>query len=177
MNSLRVTGANQGRLRDERGAALLIAVVLLLLMSALGITALQHAQDEASASGRSRRKDATLYAGEAGLAQVQATLLAGYGAPGGVSSFTINEPALVNDGFGNPISVRSGRPENPVPESIGTSSAGTGETPDGFQIGAGAGHAFSAVRADIVATDADNGTVHLQAQYRLYEGSGGGHYQ
>ncbi len=177
MNARRVTHSIRGRMRDERGAALLIAVVLLLLMSALGITALQHAQDEASASGRSRRKDATLYAAEAGLAQVQATLLAGYSAPGGVSSFTIDDPALVADSFGNPIRVRSGRPETAAAASIGTSGAATGETPDGFQIGAGAGHAFSAVRADIVATDAGNGTVHLQAQYRLYEGSGGGHYQ
>ena len=84
---------------------------------------------------------------------------------------------MVNDGYGNPIAVRSGRPESAVPQAIGNSGTGTGETPDGFQIGAGAGHAFSAVRADIVATDTGNGTVHLQAQYRLYEGGGGGHYQ
>lgn len=170
----RCSGEHRG-LRDESGAALLIAVVLLLLMSALGITALQHAQDEASASGRARRKDATLYAGEAGLAMVQSNLLANYNGAT-MPSFTIDEPAMVNDGFGNPIAVRSGRPENAAPESIGGTGTGIAEVPDGYQIGAGTGHGFSAVRADIVATDAGNGTVHLQAQYRLYEGSGGGSY-
>ncbi len=169
MNAHRVTAANHGRLRDERGAALLISVVLLLLMSALGITALQHAQDEASASGRSRRKDATLYAAEAGLAQAQSIMLAGTSAPGGIAPFTINAPALVSDGHGNPIAVRSGRPTNPVPESIDGNGSGLGETPDGYQLGAGA-PVFHAVRADIVATDSGNGTVHLQAQYRLYGG-------
>jgi Tfp pilus assembly protein PilX len=164
-------------LRDERGAALLIAIVLLLLMSALGITALQHAQDEASASGRSRRKDATLYAGEAGLAMVQSNLLSNYNGAT-MPSFTINEPAIVNDAYGNPIAVRSGRPENAVPEAIGGTGVGIAEAPDGFLINLGnqSAQAFSAVRADIVATDAGNGTVHLQAQYRLHEGGGGGSY-
>lgn len=183
MNSCRVTrsgspswGAESG-LRDERGAALLIAVVLLLLMSALGITALQHAQDEASASGRSRRKDATLYAGEAGLAMVQSSLLSNYNGAT-MPAFTIDEPALVNDGYGNPIAVRSGRPENAVAESIGGTGSGVAEAPDGFLINLGSqsAQAFSAVRADIVATDTGNGTVHLQAQYRLHEGGGGGSY-
>jgi Tfp pilus assembly protein PilX len=176
MDALGVTRPRVGLIRDESGAALLIAVVLLLLMSALGITALQHAQDEASASGRSRRKDATLYAGEAGLAMVQSNLLSRYNATA-TSAFTIDEPALVNDGYGNPIAVRSGRPENSVPEPIGA-GANVAEAPDGFLINMGnqSAQSFSAVRADIVATDAGNGTVHLQAQYRLHEGGGGGSY-
>ena len=33
---------------------------------------------------------------------------------------------------------------------------------------------FRPVRADIVATDTNDGMVHLQAQYRIHEGSGGG---
>ncbi len=178
MNTLRVTRTASETLRDERGAALLVAVVLLLLMSALGITALQHAQDEASASGSSRRKDATLYAGEAGLALVQANLLANYNG-GTTPAFTIDDPGLVNDGFGNPIAVRSGRPENAVAEAIGGGSGATAEAPDGFMLNLGSGNAqsFAAVRADIVATNAGNGTVHLQAQYRLHEGGGGGQYQ
>lgn len=178
MNTSRVTDTRMAPLRDERGAALLVAVVLLLLMSALGIAALQHAQDEASASGSSRRKDATLYAGEAGLSMVQASLLANYNG-GTMPAFTIDEPALVNDGFGNPIAVRSGRPENAAAEAIGGSTGGAVEAPDGYMINLGSGNAqsFGAVRADIVATDAGSGMVHLQAQYRLHEGGGGGQYQ
>ena len=177
MNAPRVTHPFVSRARDERGAALLVAVVLLLLMSALGITALQHAQDEASASGRSRRKDATLYAGEAGLAMVQANLLNQYNGAT-MPSFTINEPAMVQDQHGNPIAVRSGRPENSAPEPIGGTGSGVAEAPDGFLINLGSqsAQAFTAVRADIVATDSGNGTVHLQAQYRFHEGGGGGSY-
>lgn len=177
MNALRVTRTGSTGLRDEQGAALLVAVVLLLLMSALGITALQHAQDEASASGRARRKDATLYAGEAGLAMVQSSLLANYNGSS-MPAFTIDEPALVNDGYGHPIAVRSGRPENAAAESIGGATSGAAEAPDGYMINLGnqSAQSFTAVRADIVATDAGNGTVHLQAQYRLHEGGGGGHY-
>ena len=175
MNTLRVTRTLPERLRDERGAALLVAVVLLLLMSALGITALQHAQDEASAGGNSRRKDAVLYAAEAGLSMVQTSLLANFNG-GTIPSFTIDEPALVNDGFGNPIAVRSGRPENAAAEAV-ASNGGAVEPPDGFMINGSGAPSFYAVRADIVATDANSGTVHLQAQFRTLGDSGGGRYQ
>ena len=171
MNAGRVT------LRDERGAALLIAIVLLLLMSALGISALQHAQDEASASGRARRKDATLYAAEAGLSLVQSRLLANWGAAT-PTSFTIDEASLVTDGYGNAIAVRSGRPDNAVAESVDIGGSGNSEPPDGFMVNLGnqGAQSFRPVRADIVATDTNDGMVHLQAQYRIHEGSGGGSY-
>ncbi|MGH9888613.1 MAG: hypothetical protein ACREBE_23980 [bacterium] len=179
MNPRRVTQYGSERLRDERGMALLIAVVLLLLMSALGITALQHAQTEASASGRSRRKDATLYAGEAGLSLVQERLLSNWGGAT-MASFTIDEDALVTDGFGNAIAVRTGRPENSAAESVCGGGSGTGraEASDGFMLNIGnqGAQSFSACRADVVATDTDEGMVHLQAQYRLHEGAGGGSY-
>jgi Tfp pilus assembly protein PilX len=177
MNPRRVTRSGSERLRDERGMALLIAVVLLLLMSALGITALQHAQTEASASGRSRRKDATLYAGEAGLSMVQQRLLSNWGGAT-MSPFTIDEDSLVTDGFGNPIAVRTGRPENAAAESIGGAGTGRAEAADGFMLNLGnqGAQSFSAIRADVVATDTGDGMVHLQAQYRLHEGAGGGSY-
>src|SRR5215468_7643072 len=92
--------------RDERGMALLIAVVLLLLMSALGIAALQHSGDESQGGGRARRKDSTLYAAEAGQALAQSRLFDSWDAMAS-SEFSIDEPALVNDSFGNPIAVRS----------------------------------------------------------------------
>jgi hypothetical protein len=164
-------------MREERGMALLIAVVLLLLMSALGISALQHAQDEASNSGRSRRKDATLYAAEAGLSMVQTRLLANWGAAT-PTAFTIDEPALVTDAFGNAIEVRSGTPATDIPEAVDVGGSGSSEPPDGFMVNLGnqGAQSFRPVRADIVAEDATEGMVHLQAQYRIHEGSGGGSY-
>ena len=59
--------------------ALLIAVILLLLMSALGLAALQHSGDESAGGGRSRRKDATLYAAEAGQVMAQSRMFAQMG--------------------------------------------------------------------------------------------------
>jgi hypothetical protein len=178
MNSPRVTLAGSRMMREERGMALLIAVVLLLLMSALGISALQHAQDEASNSGRSRRKDATLYAAEAGLSMVQTRLLANWGAAT-PTAFTIDEPALVTDGFGNAIEVRSGTPaDGDTAQAVDVGGSGSSEPPDGFMVNLGnqGAQSFRPVRADIVAEDATEGMVHLQAQYRIHEGSGGGSY-
>lgn len=177
MNTGRVTRSFLAGARDESGMALLISVVLLLLMSALGLSALQHAQEEAVSSGRARRKDATLYAAEAGLALVQERLLSNSGA-GEVAPFSINETSLVRDGYDNPIAVRSGRPENSTPELIAPVSGPDAAPPDGFMANLQS-HAvpnFFPIRADIVATDQANGMVHLQAQYKVYEGSGGGSY-
>ncbi len=177
MEASRVTGSILARARDESGMALLVAVVLLLLMSALGLTALQHAQNESAASGRARRKDATLYAAEAGLALVQERLLSNWGTTT-LAPFTIDEASLVRDGFDNPIAVRSGRPENATPQVIAPASGGGAAPPDGYMLNLGSQGAqkFVPIRADIVATDQANGMVHLQAQYRVHEGSGGGSY-
>lgn len=177
MNNPRVTRSMFAGARDESGMALLIAVVLLLLMSALGLTALQHAQDEASSSGRARRKDATLYAAEAGLSIVQSRLLDNWGVAQ-PAPFAVDEPTLVQDAFGNPIAVRSGRPEYAAPQPIATTGGGSAAPPDGFMVNLGnqGAQSFTPVRADIVATDSGNGMVHLQAQYRVHEGSGGGSY-
>lgn len=176
MTDFTVTRSLQAQARDESGMALLIAIVLLLLMSALGLTALQHAQDEATASGRARRKDATLYAAEAGLALAQETLISNWGGAD-PSTFTIDQPSLVRDGFSNPIAVRSGRPENAAPQPISPGGSGNTTPPNGFMLNGGP--SFAAVPVNIVATDLTNGMVHLQAQYRVLlgsSGSGGGSY-
>jgi PilX N-terminal len=159
--------------RDEQGMALLIAVIVLLLMSALGLQALQHAGDEASGSGRSRRKDATLYAAESGLKMLQVKLSKGDPA----SAVTLNEPALITDGYGNPITVVSGAPVNgtipPVPVAIMADPNNPGEHPEGnlLNIGNPGTPIFRPVRADVTALDIANGMVHLQAQFKVYEGS------
>src|SRR5262245_31277256 len=125
-------------LRDERGMALLIAVVLLLLMSALGVAALQQAQDESSGGGRSRRKDSTLYAAEAGQQLAASRLFDSWDAMAS-SEFSIDEPAMVTDAFGNPIAVRSGTPGPSglpaSPQLLDDKKAmGGGKPKDGFMI-------------------------------------------
>ena len=60
-----------GSRRDEAGVALLLAVILLLFISAIGLGALQSAQSEATAGGRSARKVRTLFAADSGLQLVR----------------------------------------------------------------------------------------------------------
>ncbi len=171
-------------LRDERGMALLIAVIVLLLMSALGLAALQHAGDEASGSGSSRRKDATLYAAESGLTMLQVKLLNSYWGSATMAPVTLDEDTLVADGHGNPIQVRSGAPANgtiPVAQLVpDPTAAQTGKTehPNGYMLNIGnqGAQSFKPVRADVTALDVAQGMVHLQSQFRVHEGSGGGSY-
>ena len=163
--------------RDERGMALLIAVVLLLLMSALGVAALQHSGDESAGGGRSRRKDSTLYAAEAGQQLVQSRLYATWDSMAS-EGFTIDEAALVTDAFGNAIAVRSGSPgpaglPDAAEKCDDTSSNMKSKAPtaDGFTLNIGGLNKFGfrATRCDIVAQDTGNGLVHLQAQYAVLE--------
>lgn len=163
-------------LRDESGMALLIAVIMLLLMSALGLAALQHSSDESSGSGRSRRKDATLYAAEAGQAMAQMMLVQSLDAFGG-GEFTVDVPNMVTDGFGNPIKVRSGSPgPSGLPDSPKKLDDKKYELKgvkqdDGNQLNINGPNTWKrrASRVDITAQDVGNGLVHLQVQYSVME--------
>lgn len=161
--------------RDESGMALLIAVILLLLMSALGLAALQHSGDESAGSGRSRRKDATLYAAEAGQSMAQSRMFAQWDALAAADIF-VDEPAMVTDAFGNPIAVRSGTPGPAglpaTPAKIDDSANGiksASKPKDGFMLNIGNANSrtFKSERVDIVAQDSGNGLVHLLAQYSV----------
>lgn len=168
-------------LRDESGVALLIAVILLLLMSALGLAALQHSGDESAGSGRSRRKDATVYAAEAGQAKAAQLLSDSRDALGGGADWTIDEPAMVTDAFGNPIAVRlgvpgpSGLPSSPVMISALAPSQGLkgAKQDDGMLLNKGgygtASYPRKPFRVEITAQDIGNGLVHLQAQYGVMD--------
>lgn len=154
--------------------ALLIAVIVLLLMSALGLAALQHAGDEASGSGRSRRKDATLYAAESGLKMI-AVKMAKNASP--EIPVVLNEPSLITDAYGNAITVVSGAPDKgelPVPVAVQADPNYPGELVEGNKLNQGSSSpVFHPVRADVTAMDGSRGMVHLQAQFKVFEGSGG----
>jgi Tfp pilus assembly protein PilX len=154
--------------RDQHGVALLIAVVLLLMVSALGLTALQSAQDEATGSARGRRKTMTLYAADSGLKLVEEQLAAStaqYPNRNAVTSSSVME-----DQWGGTTSIRTGEAENPVPQAIQRVSKGNVE---GFQLNVNSSGSFSygIYRTGMVATDNTGGVVELQAQYSVNEGS------
>jgi Tfp pilus assembly protein PilX len=153
---------------DQHGIALLIAVVLLLMVSALGLTALQSAQDEATGSARGRRKIMTLYAADSGLRLVEDQLsdaTAQYPNRNPVTSSSV-----MDDQWGHSTSIRTGEAENPVAQAIQRVSKGNVE---GFQLNVNSAGSFSygIYRTGLVATDNTGGVVELQAQYSVNEGS------
>ena len=168
-------------LRDESGMALLIAVIVLLLMSALALSSLQHAGDESMGSGSSRRKDATLYAAESGQSWVRLTLENFY-LSGAIwsSDITLYNPSMVQDAFGNPIEVSTGKPVNgdlpttpaavkPAPTAKPQTKLGNDIRTGGHNSGLGKATAW---QSDVTSRDAGNGLVHVQVQYSVTEPGG-----
>jgi hypothetical protein len=163
-------------LHDDSGMALLIAVIVLLLMSALALSALQHAGDEAVGSGSSRRKDATLYAAESGQAWVRIAL-ENFALSGSVTDPNISmyDPAFVKDAFGNPIEVSTGKPENGGLPATPTPVAPVKDAKPQLKLGnlinqggrnSGNGTAL-AWQSDITTRDAGNGMAHVLVQYAV----------
>jgi len=153
---------------QEHGVALLIAVVLLLMVSALGLTALQSAQDEATGSARGRRKVMTLYAADSGLKLVEdqlASATAQYPNRNPVTS-----SAVMEDQWGGTTAIRTGEAKSPVAQAIQRVSKGNIE---GMQlnINSAGSFAYGIYRTGMVATDSTGGVVELQAQYSVNEGS------
>jgi Tfp pilus assembly protein PilX len=155
-------------IRDEAGIALLIAVVLLLMVSALGLTALQSAQDEATGSARGRRKVMTLYAADSGLRLVEDQL----------ADSTIQYPnrnpvvnsSVMEDQWGGTTSIRTGEASNPVAQPIQRLGKGNVE---GYQlnVNSAGSYTYGIYRTGLVATDNTGGVVELQAQYSVNEGA------
>lgn len=153
---------------DEHGIALLIAVVLLLMVSALGLTALQSAQDEATGSAHGRRKVMTLYAADSGLKLVEdqlASATAMY-----PNRNPIAQSSVMQDQWGGTTAIRTGEAKSPVAQAIQRVSKGNVE---GMQLNVNSAGSFSygIYRTGMVATDSTGGVVELQAQYSVNEGS------
>jgi len=161
--------------------ALLIAVIVLLMMSALAVNALQHAGDEAVGSGSSRRKDATLYAAESGMAMMRLRLFDWMFDPQ-KKPIEFYDPALVKDSFGNPIEVIGAPPDNgglaAMPAKIEPASNAKKKSGDGNDMRQGhpSSMTFVTIRPDITAKDITNGLVHIQTQFKVPEDPGKGAY-
>ena len=157
--------------RDEGGIALLVAVMLLLMVSAIGLAALQSSQGEASSAGKARRKTMTSYAAEAGLELFEQQL----GAIGGVGSVNVTLPPInfnnfLTDDFGGTTAIRSGNSETVAAQPIPTIG---NVMPEGEQLNVGSRSTFhfAAYRTNIVATDPGQGVAEIQGQYRVLLGS------
>jgi Tfp pilus assembly protein PilX len=158
---------------SEAGMALLITVIVLLLVSAIGISALNRAGDETAVAGSSRRKISTLQAANAGLAMLEKQFEPVMGQAALIVPPPLNERELMVDHNGLATSVRSGTIETSVPQPIkrvGQSQDRSNE----LRAGSTGGRARFIYRVEVVATDPSGGNVQLQSQFSVVDNSGGG---
>lgn len=162
-------------LRDETGIALLIAVILLLLISAIGIASLQHAQQEASSSGRSRHHARNLQAGEGLLQLVVQQLMAN-------SAQNREDPLDIAQFIQDPTSGvwMSASTTAPADAGMGTPTPrGPLRTGSWVRSGDAIGGPIrqQIYNVNVFASDPSGARVALQAQYALLDAVAGGGYQ
>ncbi len=154
----------------EDGMAVLIAVILLLLISALAITTLQHSSQEAQGAGRARHQLRHLHAADGLLEVVAQQLIA--------DEPFINQEAIDYDQFiQDPYSqvwtsVRTGTLDAPAGEDI--QQNGGGQPRDGYSLDGPI--RFFSYTVNVTASDensATGGRLGLQAQYSVLDKSGG----
>ncbi len=147
----------------EQGMALLITVMVLLLISAIGVAAINHAGAELSETGRTRATSVTFHGADAGiqlalghLAQVPADLT----------------PVNLNLGGGLNVQSRTRTETSPKP----LTQVGLGPPPDGVElnVGSGVGSVSRLYVVDMTATLA-NAQVELQAKLNRLDVGGGGY--
>ncbi len=156
------------RNRNEDGVALLIAVILMLMISAIGLSALQSASSESSSGGRSARKVRTFFAAEAALGIVMDRLDTTASLYPDVAA--MDEQQFMQSPGGGFTKVRTGTTDNDVPQEIrlvGHSRQKGGA----LNVNSPNTYTFGIYRADVVATDPAGGNVELQAQLSVSEGS------
>ncbi len=157
-----------GHRHDEAGIALLLAVMLLLFISAIGLSALQSAQGEAASGGRSARKVRTLFAADSALSLVRDQL--NIGATQYPDIRAVDDNQFMQNSAGLFTEVRTGTSNNAVPQDIRFVGRARREG-DQLNLNAGNTFSFGIYRTDVVATDPAGGSVELQAQYRVSEGA------
>lgn len=147
----------------EEGIALLMAVLLLLLVSGIGIAAIDHSGDEAAVTGRSRRTQVTFYAADAAIHLAIARLSQ---VPVNLAGFT----SVTADG----TTLRTGPRTAGAPQPIQRLSSGA--PPDGFGLptGGGGGYTVDVYQTTVTAIGPDSSTTELEGKFwSLQAGAGG----
>ena len=152
----------------EAGIALIVTVLLLLMISAIGVSALQSAGDEHALGASSRRKLGAVYAADAALSLISDQLL--NGATPYPDLTPLDMPNLFTDDAGFAIAARSGTADTAVPQPI--LRVGRTST-SGSQLNVNAANTISygVYRVSVVATDSAGGRAQLQSQLTVPEGA------
>ena len=145
--------------RRQDGIALLIAVLLLLLVSAIGIAAIEHSGGELASGGRARSSTVAFYGADAGL-NVAINQLA-------------QEPAdltPLNTTLSDGTLVQSGTRTDTVPQPL--VKGGTGLPPEGYSLNANSGYVSRRYRAQVTGRSTGGSAAELEAQFKKLEVGG-----
>ncbi len=149
MNSNKNGRAPSGR-KGSAGFALITAMVVLFLMSAVVTNLIGYSGEEANSSARSRSTVENLYAADGGIQlSLQRLQL-----PRDLTAFNYN---LVN---GTLVESRSRNDAGPMP----IAAAGIGPPPDGYSINVGGGFLNELFLLNVTASAANNGVAELEAK-------------
>jgi hypothetical protein len=148
--------------KGESGIALLVAVLILLLVSAIGIAAIEHSGRELGGAGRARTTIATFHAADGGV-EIATNQLARTPLSTTPFSFSVNSDYTVRSGTRS-----DGTPQEIIP-------AGTGQPPEGYAITVGgAGYASSLYRTAVTSTGV-GAAVELEVKLSRFEAGVGGY--
>ena len=111
--------------RREQGVVMFVTVLLLVLMGALGLAALDAASRDRDAAGYYNRENAAFYAAEAGVSHARA-LIRGVGSTDELPAFptqgapqTLGDTSMYPAGGGSPLPFYYGDPAVPNPLPFG----------------------------------------------------------
>lgn len=136
--------------RREAGFALVTAMVVLLLVSAVVTNLIQYSGEEASSSARSRATTENLYAADSGIQlSLQRVQL-----PRDLTAFNYN--------MTNGTLVESRSRSDGAPQPI--AQVGVGPPPDGYSINLGGGFLNELFLLNVTASAANNGVTELEAK-------------
>jgi hypothetical protein len=145
----------------ERGSAMLVVTIVMLLIGTIAVSAINQSGGEAAASGRTRAITRNLYAADSGIQLAESRLA--QGVP------NTNPISFVFEG-GQTVESRR-RSE------IGSQplvKVGTGPPPDGYQINAGSSFSNSVYLINITSVAPNRTTTELESRLvRLQAGTGG----
>jgi hypothetical protein len=161
-NGMKIGVSRGGALNAEDGLALILAVLLLLLGTGIGVAAIYHAGGEFSLTGSTRRAARMLYAADGGI-QVAINQIAQPSPDLTPFNLTLE---------GGDVTIRSGTRADTSPQPLILD--GSGPPPDGFSINIGAGFRTRLFRANVTSLYRSGATAELEGKFgRLQMGHGG----
>lgn len=136
--------------RTQAGFALVTAVVVLMLVSAVVVNLIGYSGTERASSARARASHKNLYAADSGVQlSMQRIQL-----PRDLTAFSFS----LSDG----TQVQSRRRSDASPQAIAT--AGLGAPPDGYSINIGGGYVNELFQVNVTASAANSGISELEAK-------------